>query len=150
MITAIADGSQVAEARRLVGDFARSHGLPEPRRAQIAIVVTELATNLLKHGGGGHILADVFDDRDGTGPDGRDREVVTIDVETGDRDEERSRMAAAGVVLDGRHLGVITARGVETRLAEELGEQHRCPAPTPDPGRPSPRTPRARRRWCGT
>ena len=91
------------------------------------------------------------DDRDGSGPDGRHREVVTVDVETGDRDEERSRVAVAGVVLDRRHLGVVAARGVETRLAEELGEQHRwfCP-PTPDPGRPSPRTPRARRRWCGT
>ena len=91
------------------------------------------------------------DDRDGSGPDGRPRKVVTVDVKTGDRDEERSRAAVAGVVLDRGHLGVAVARDVETRLAEELGEQHRsaCPS-TPDPSRPAARTPRGRRRWFGT
>jgi anti-sigma regulatory factor (Ser/Thr protein kinase) len=84
MITAIADGSQVAEARRLVGDYARSRGLPEARRAQVAIVVTELATNLLKHGGGGEILADAFDDRDGVGV-----EVLALDKGAGMADVER-------------------------------------------------------------
>ena len=67
MFTAVADASQVAEARRLAGDLARRIGLPPARIDQVAIVVTELATNMLKHGGGGHIHAGRFDDADGTG-----------------------------------------------------------------------------------
>ena len=67
MIAAVDDVSQVAQARRLVGDHARRAGMAESRIAQVAIVVTELATNLLKHGGGGQILADRCSDGDGIG-----------------------------------------------------------------------------------
>jgi anti-sigma regulatory factor (Ser/Thr protein kinase) len=65
VITAVADASQVAEARRLVREIARSAGIADARVAEIAIVVTELATNLLKHGRGGHILANRYDDGGG-------------------------------------------------------------------------------------
>ena len=57
MFTAVSDASQVAEARRLVRDVARRAGLAQARIDQVAIVVTELATNMLKHGNGGHIHA---------------------------------------------------------------------------------------------
>lgn len=59
--------SQVAKSRRLIGNFAARLGLPRERIDQLAIVVTELATNLVKHGGGGHIHAGQFDDAEGTG-----------------------------------------------------------------------------------
>ena len=49
MFTAVADASQVAEARRLASDCARRTGVPQARIGDVAIVVTELATNLLKH-----------------------------------------------------------------------------------------------------
>ncbi len=67
MITGVADPSQVAEARRLVCEFARRTGLAEARVPQVAIAVTELATNLLKHAGGGQILATSYDDSEGAG-----------------------------------------------------------------------------------
>jgi anti-sigma regulatory factor (Ser/Thr protein kinase) len=67
MITAVTDASQVAEARRLVSGYARSTGVPEARVGSVAIVVTELATNLLKHAGSGHILATHRDDGEGVG-----------------------------------------------------------------------------------
>lgn len=67
MITAVNDASQVAEARRLVSSYARSTGVPEARVGQVAIVVTELATNLLKHAGSGHIIATHRDDGEGVG-----------------------------------------------------------------------------------
>jgi anti-sigma regulatory factor (Ser/Thr protein kinase) len=67
VFTAVADPSQVAEARRLISGFAGRIGLPRRRIDQLAIVVTELATNLLKHGGGGHIHAFHYDDADGGG-----------------------------------------------------------------------------------
>jgi anti-sigma regulatory factor (Ser/Thr protein kinase) len=67
MITDVADASQVAQARRLVSDHARRTGMAEARIGKVAIVVTELATNLLKHGGGGQILADRCSDGEGIG-----------------------------------------------------------------------------------
>jgi anti-sigma regulatory factor (Ser/Thr protein kinase) len=67
VITPVIDQSHVAQARRLVIEFAARAGAPEDRMGQIAITVTELATNLLKHGGGGDILAGEFHDRDGSG-----------------------------------------------------------------------------------
>lgn len=67
MFTAVTDRSQVAEARRLVGDFARRIGLTRERIDQVDIVVTELASNLHKHGAGGHIHARHCDDAGGMG-----------------------------------------------------------------------------------
>ena len=84
MFTAVADASQVAEARRLVGDLARRIGLPPARIDQVAIVVTELATNLLKHGGGGHIHAGRCDDAEGTG-----LELLALDRGSGMADPDR-------------------------------------------------------------
>jgi anti-sigma regulatory factor (Ser/Thr protein kinase) len=84
LITSIGDPSQIAEARRLVADYARRQGMPDSRAGEIALVVTELATNLLKHGGGGEILAGRFDDRDGTG-----LELLALDRGQGMADVER-------------------------------------------------------------
>ena len=51
------DRSQVAEARSRVGRLASATGLDETDAGRVALVVTEAATNLLKHAGGGEILA---------------------------------------------------------------------------------------------
>ncbi len=67
MFIHVNDPSQVAEARRLIAHFALTISLPRERIDQLAIVVTELATNLVKHGGGGHIHARQFDDAEGAG-----------------------------------------------------------------------------------
>lgn len=67
MFTEVTDSSQVAQARRLIGDLAREIGFPRERIDKIALVVTELATNLVKHGGGGHIHAHQCDDAGGAG-----------------------------------------------------------------------------------
>jgi anti-sigma regulatory factor (Ser/Thr protein kinase) len=50
------DQSQVAEARREVTAIARQHGFNEVDVGRVALVATELATNLVKHAGGGEIL----------------------------------------------------------------------------------------------
>jgi anti-sigma regulatory factor (Ser/Thr protein kinase) len=74
MFTVVQDASQVAHSRRLLSDYAARAGLPESRVGKLAIVVSELATNLIKHAKGGEIFASSFDDADGTGI-----EVTSID-----------------------------------------------------------------------
>jgi anti-sigma regulatory factor (Ser/Thr protein kinase) len=53
---AIEDSSQTAEARRVARKMARDIGFEEVRTEQVAIAVTEAATNILKHAGRGEIL----------------------------------------------------------------------------------------------
>src|SRR5262245_37509821 len=52
----IHESSQVGEARRTVSATARGRGLPETIIDKLAIVVTEMASNLVKHTEGGHLL----------------------------------------------------------------------------------------------
>jgi anti-sigma regulatory factor (Ser/Thr protein kinase) len=104
VITKVADTSQVAEARRLVGACAQQLGVPESRIAQVALAVTELATNLLKHAGGGEILAHEFDDRDGMG-----LEILALDKGPGMADVQhclRDGYSTAG--SPGTGLGAIS------------------------------------------
>ena len=53
---AVEDATQAGTARRVAGSLARQSGFGEELDGRLAIVVTELATNLVKHGGGGSIL----------------------------------------------------------------------------------------------
>jgi anti-sigma regulatory factor (Ser/Thr protein kinase) len=54
---AVRDPTDVADARRRVGVLATRLGYDETASGRVAIVVTELAQNLHRHGGGGEILA---------------------------------------------------------------------------------------------
>jgi anti-sigma regulatory factor (Ser/Thr protein kinase) len=84
MFATVADPSQVADTRRVVSDLARRIGLQQEKIDRAAIVVTELATNLLKHGGGGHIHAHPCDDADGRG-----LELLALDRGAGMTDPSR-------------------------------------------------------------
>ncbi len=52
----VTDTSQIGEARRTALRIATHAGFSETRRGEIAIVVTELATNLIRHATGGRVL----------------------------------------------------------------------------------------------
>lgn len=52
----VAEQSQVGEARRRISGLAERFGFGDTAREKVAIVVTELATNLIKHGGGGELV----------------------------------------------------------------------------------------------
>ncbi len=52
----VAEVTQVGEARRVAATLAAESGLPEADAGRASIVVTELATNLVNHGGGGAIV----------------------------------------------------------------------------------------------
>ena len=52
----VTDSSEVAEARRAAIECVRKLRMSETVEGKAALVATELATNILKHGGGGSIL----------------------------------------------------------------------------------------------
>ncbi len=63
MITVtVEDQSQIAEARRKTSEIAERNGFAEADTGRAALVATELATNLVKHGGGGELLVGTYDD----------------------------------------------------------------------------------------
>jgi len=57
ILCAIGDRSEVGEARRRIAEVADTAGLGEQPREKVALIVSELGTNLVKHGGGGAMLA---------------------------------------------------------------------------------------------
>lgn len=63
----ITDPSHVAEARRHAVEAATTFGFSETLTGRVAIVATELATNIFKHGGGGALLIGSYDDPSGSG-----------------------------------------------------------------------------------
>jgi anti-sigma regulatory factor (Ser/Thr protein kinase) len=63
---AVRDQSQVSETRRRATEMAGRQGFGDVDAGRVALVATELATNILKHGRGGEILVGTY----GEGPDG--------------------------------------------------------------------------------
>ena len=84
VVASVTDTSQVSEARRKVSDFVRAMGGGEQEIGRAALVATELATNLVKHGGGGDLLVDRFADHDGMGV-----ELLAMDKGAGMADLQR-------------------------------------------------------------
>jgi anti-sigma regulatory factor (Ser/Thr protein kinase) len=63
----VTEPSQVAEARRAALGAAAATGLDDTEAGRAAIIATELATNLIKHGGGGELIIQRFRDESGKG-----------------------------------------------------------------------------------
>jgi anti-sigma regulatory factor (Ser/Thr protein kinase) len=117
VITAVNDASQVAEARRLVSAYARRTGVTEARIGDVAIVVTELATNLLKHAGSGQILATHRDEADGAG-----LELLALDRGSGMTDVARCMddgYSTAG--SPGNGLGAVARLADDVRIYSRPG-----------------------------
>jgi anti-sigma regulatory factor (Ser/Thr protein kinase) len=60
----VTESSQVGEARRAATQLAGRLGFGEAEAGKVAVVVTEAASNLVKHGGGGELLLGALE-RDG-------------------------------------------------------------------------------------
>jgi anti-sigma regulatory factor (Ser/Thr protein kinase) len=76
--------SQVSAARRAVGALATSLNFTESEKSNLAIVVTELGTNLVKHGGGGAIIYRTISNQEKFGI-----ELLALDNGPGDPNIER-------------------------------------------------------------
>lgn len=67
MVIVVADSSQVATARRAASDFASGLGFDEEQTGRVALIATEIATNLLKHASNGELIVERYDDSSGSG-----------------------------------------------------------------------------------
>jgi anti-sigma regulatory factor (Ser/Thr protein kinase) len=67
MLLDVLDSSQVAAARRGAAALAVSRGFQEDAVGRVALIATEMATNLMKHGRGGYIAVEAYDDGSGAG-----------------------------------------------------------------------------------
>src|SRR5215510_7365034 len=56
----IVEMNQVAQARRIATELARNLGFTETEEGKVALVATEVATNLVKHAADGQLLLDGF------------------------------------------------------------------------------------------
>lgn len=63
----IEDGSQIGHARRIAQQLAERHGFGEVDAGRVALAVTELGTNLLKHAGRGELHLRLLAGRSGAG-----------------------------------------------------------------------------------
>ena len=108
----VQDITGVGEARRAAAEFSRAFPLDPIVAGELAIVVTEAATNLVKHGGGGTILLSRREDSPGRGNDGVCAvEMLAIDKGPGMNDVGRCMVdgySTAG--SPGNGLGAISRR----------------------------------------
>jgi anti-sigma regulatory factor (Ser/Thr protein kinase) len=134
VITPVADPSQVAHARRLATGSAAELGFDAEAVGRVAIVVTELATNLLKHAGEGEIVWRHYADVTGEGI-----EILSLDRGPGMADVARcledgfstvgSRGNGLGAVRRlARSFGVFSRPGQGTAVLARLGNDARRPA----------------------
>src|SRR5262245_33675658 len=99
----ITDISHVAEARRNAADLAVALGFDEVQRGRVAITATELATNVVRHGGGGEMLLGTYEDSTGSGV-----EMIALDKGRGIANlAESSRDGVSTAGSSGHGLGAI-------------------------------------------
>lgn len=67
MLIAVSDQSQIASSRRAAENLAHALGFDELRAGRVALVATEMASNILKHATNGHLLVTKFADGTGNG-----------------------------------------------------------------------------------
>jgi anti-sigma regulatory factor (Ser/Thr protein kinase) len=77
----IGEATQVGEARRAAVEVARRLAFGETDAGRVALVVTEAATNLVKHAGGGEVIVRARDEQHGGG-----LEILALDTGPGIRD----------------------------------------------------------------
>ncbi|MBV8202051.1 MAG: ATP-binding protein [Acidobacteria bacterium] len=124
-VFAVGDWSDVAIVRHQARRLAREHGI-EPRRAgEVAIAVSELASNIVKHAERGEIALLVSGGSGGAGGgmvltvQARDAGPPIHDLESAMRDghDDRGPIDPAGMA--GRH-GLGTGLGAVARLADSI------------------------------
>jgi anti-sigma regulatory factor (Ser/Thr protein kinase) len=134
---AVEDSSQVGGPRRAALDVAQRSGFSEERAGQVALIASELASNLAKHAKGGELLLRAFRNEGGAGPaDGI--EILAIDRGPGLPDVALARQdgySTAGTLGHGlgsierlSHFFQIYSRPSGTVAVSCLWRDHPAPA----------------------
>ncbi|WP_370269556.1 ATP-binding SpoIIE family protein phosphatase [Streptomyces sp. V4I8] len=112
------DSTRVRDVRVAAGAAARHAGLAEDRLAAAELVATELATNLLKHAGGGRILLDLVSPPVPAYGDERVSRVQIVAVDHGP-----GMLDTAAAVRDGYSTTASLGAGLGTclRTADDFG-----------------------------
>lgn len=105
----VADPSEIGEVRRFALGAAAKLGFDETRAGEVGIVSTELATNLLRHAGGGWVVGRVC--RDG---DGGVLELLSLDKGPGIPDISRAMQDGFSTSSGGSGAGL----GAMSRLSD--------------------------------
>jgi anti-sigma regulatory factor (Ser/Thr protein kinase) len=114
---AVSEPTQVAEARRRAVPLAQRAGLDETRAGALALIVTEAATNLVKHARQGELIVRLLDRAQGGGV-----EVVSLDRGPGMDDLQacfRDGFSSAGT--SGNGLGAIRRQADEFDIYSRPG-----------------------------
>jgi anti-sigma regulatory factor (Ser/Thr protein kinase) len=113
---AVSEASQVAEARRQAASLAERNGFLEEDTGRVALIATELGTNLIKHGRGGEMLVGTYDNSEGG------IEIVTLDHGPGIANIEaclKDGYSSAGT--QGNGLGAVIRQSHEFDIASWPG-----------------------------
>jgi anti-sigma regulatory factor (Ser/Thr protein kinase) len=106
MIMRVQDVSEVGAARRSAVSFSEDLGFPEEAGARIALAVTELATNLVRHGGGGELILHALPEG------GPGLEILAVDKGAGIADVPRAlRDGFSTAGSNGTGLGAVSRQG---------------------------------------
>lgn len=113
----IDDQSRVAEIRRAATRLAREEEIDEDLTANIALVATEICTNLLKHARGGEVFLSPLSGHGEAGV-----EILAVDRGPGIADIERClRDGYSSTNTSGTGFGAITRRSTQFDAYSELG-----------------------------
>lgn len=113
----IADPSQVSVARRAAVELAKARGFDDANAGRIALIATELGTNIVKHAKRGEILIDTYADPSGSGV-----ELIALDKGAGIADLGRAfedGMSTAG--SNGMGLGAIRRQSDQLNVFSRPG-----------------------------
>jgi anti-sigma regulatory factor (Ser/Thr protein kinase) len=112
------EASLIAEARRVAAGLTDHSGWSATQRGQIAVIVTELGTNLVKHAKNGRLLMRVMTHEQAT-----EFEVLAVDSGPGMADPARSfRDGESSTGTSGTGLGAITRMATEWDFQTSLGK----------------------------
>lgn len=153
---AVREPSQVAEARRAAVGAAQGLGFGEEDAGRVALVATELATNLLKHASGGELLVGVYDDSAGSGVEclALDKGPGMASVEAALRDGHStagSPGTGLGAIARGSHaVDIYSQPNVGTAILVRLEKGRPSPGkPFPEPASGAVSVPKPGEQACG-
>ena len=139
---AIKDASQIAEARREAVAIAGRNGFNEADSGRVALIATELGSNLIKHGGGGEFLISPFQDQEGAGI-----ELLAIDQGPGIGNVEQSlRDGFSSAGTAGNGLGAVIRQSHLVDIASWPGVGTAVLARV-QPGTPNPKRSTSHSGW---